>query len=110
MIIKEQIVSGIVKKINKTTIIVELEENYEGLLHISNVSDYYVNNLGYMFKVGVEYAFMVIDVDEDLKRVLLNWKSIHPRFLKNPFKYEIKETQSGFSNLLEHTEKEVKND
>ena len=104
------VLTGVVKKINSTTVIVELENQYEGLLHISNVSDYYVNNLNYMFEIGKEYPFKIIELDDDKKRAKLDWKSIHPRFLKNPFKYEVKETKSGFENLLENTLKEVEND
>lgn len=104
------VLTGIITKINKTIIIVELENGYEGILHISNVSDYYVNNLSYMFKQGGEYSFKIIEMDDETKRAKLDWKSIHPRFLKNPFKYDVMETKNGFTNLLKRTLEEIEND
>ena len=104
------IVTGTVVKIQKTHFIVMLEDGTQGMVHVSGVSDYYVNNLGSMFKVGSDYDFKLIEIDEEKKRVKLDWKSIHPRFLKNPFKYIIKETENGSKNLIENTMKEVKND
>ena len=104
------VLSGVVRKIKKTIIIVELENGFEGMLHISDVSDYYVNNLNYMFEIGKEYSFKIISMDHENKRAKVDWKSIHPRFMKTPFKYEIKETESGFGNLLKNTLKEIEND
>lgn len=105
-----QIHNGKVVSIWKTHIVVNFEDEYTGILHISSISDYYVSNISSMFKKGNEYYFKTISVNNEKKSVKLDWKSIHPRFLKNPFKYEIKETESGFKKLKENTEKEIEND
>lgn len=105
-----EVIRGTVSNIQKTHFIVDLENGYHGIVHVSSTSDYYVASLFSMFQKGHEYNFKIIEVDEDQKRVKLDWKSIHPRFQKNPFKYEIKETENGFKNIKENTEKEVEND
>ena len=104
------IVPATVIKTFKTHLIAELENGYKGMAHISAISDYYVSSISTMFKIGQEYQFKISEIDNDKKRVKLDWKSIHPRFLKNPFKYVITETDGGFEKLLENTLKEVEND
>ena len=101
------IVTGEVKTINNTHLIVELNNGVTGLLHISEVSDYYVSSLKFMFEVRELYNFIVIDTNGGIK---LSWKKIVPRYLKNPFRYDIKETEAGFKTLLDTTMKEVQND
>ena len=101
------IVTGEVKTINNTHLIVGLSDGSTGLLHISEVSDYYVNSLKTMFNVGELYNFVIIDSNGGIK---LSWKKIVPRYLKNPFKYDVQETENGFKMLLETTMKEVEND
>ncbi len=104
------IVSGKVKFITKTYIVVELPNEFSGLLRISEASDYFVNNIGSMFKLNQSYDFLVTFLDEEAKRVKLSWKKIIPRYLKDPFEFKIKETENGFKNLREFVEKEVNND
>ena len=107
---KGQIVTGIPIKIFKTHILVKLEDETIGIVHVSNVSDYFVSSLSSLFKINKEYEFEIIDYNNEEKKVKLNWKNIHPRFLKNPYEFKIKETNNGFKNLKDQTEKEVKND
>ena len=104
------VVIGKITKIQKTHFFVELDDNYKGMVHISSASDYFIGSLSSMFKINSEYNFKIIEVDNASKRVKLDWKSIHPRFQKNPFKYGIKETVNGYSNLKSNMEKEVEND
>ena len=106
----DQIVYGKIEKIEKTHMIVNLKSGYKGMCHISKVSDYYVQSLKSMFKVGETYQFIVTSVEENEKRVKLSWKSIHPRFQKNAFEYDIEETENGFKNLYEKTMKGIEND
>lgn len=77
-----------------------------GLLHISEISDYYVDSINSLFKVGEIYDFKVIDV-KDTEKIKLSWKQITPRFQKNPFEYNIIETENGFKTLKDFVEREV---
>lgn len=90
--------------------LVSTKEGYEGLIHIANISDYYVSNIGSIFKVGDTYDFEVLEIDEVKKWLKLSWKTLVPRFQKNPFNYVIEETPNGFENLKNKTEEEVNND
>ncbi|NQZ65633.1 MAG: S1 RNA-binding domain-containing protein [Mycoplasmatales bacterium] len=101
---------GIISSVKKIHVLVDFDDGYKGILHISNVSDYFVSSLNYIFKKGAEYQFKIISVDAMNKRVKLDWKSIHPRFLRNPFSYSIKETNNEFKNLYNKTMKEINND
>lgn len=103
------IVSGKVVEIDKNWISVELKDGTKHKVHISNVSDFYVSSLNNLFKIGQKSKFIIISVDKENNIVKLDWKTIHPRFLKGPFEYEMKETKKGFSSLKENTEREVKN-
>ena len=104
------IVRATVVNINKNYLLVNIDEDFTGMVHISNVSDYFILDINLMFKVGEEYDFQIEEIDYKTKKIKLNWKSLNPRFLKRAFKYELKETESGFKNLLEKTLKEVMSD
>ncbi|HOE77260.1 MAG TPA: S1 RNA-binding domain-containing protein [Bacilli bacterium] len=52
-------------------------EDYDGLIHISEFSDYFVRDISDYVKVGQEIKLKVIDVDEENKRVKLSYKQIH---------------------------------
>ena len=96
--------------IDKTHIIVKtIDEKYTGLLHISEISDYYVDSINSLFKMGEIYDLKVINL-KDKKNIKLSWKQITPRFLKNPFEYNIIETKNGFKTLQEFVEGEIQND
>ena len=97
------IVTGKVTSIFPTHILVKHNE-YTGFLHISEVSDFYVNDIQSFFNVGNEYEFLVIEMDERAKRTKLSWKQIVPRHQKNPFKHAIEETGTKFDLLKKTTE------
>lgn len=103
------IVQGRVEKILNTHFIVGFKDEWKGLVHVSKISDYFVSSIQSMFDIGEKYYFEVIEVDEKEKRVKLSWKSIMPRFVKDPFEFSIEETNNGFKNLKDFVEKEVEN-
>ncbi len=95
----KDILKGKVIKINTTHILVELSKNQVGIVHISEVSDYFVLELDKMFNINNYYWFQVIGIDDKQKRINLSWKNLVPRFLKNPFQFTLEETSQGFKNL-----------
>lgn len=103
----DQIVQGQIKQILKTHFIVEIKGGWTGLVHVSKISDYFVTNIGSMFHVGDKHYFQVIEVEEEEMRVKLCWKTIMPRFQKDPFEFEIHETESGFDNLKNFVQQRV---
>ncbi|MCR8613026.1 MAG: S1 RNA-binding domain-containing protein [Mycoplasma sp.] len=103
----DDIVSGKVLLIKKTYLNVSIKDDWLGILHISEVSDYYISSLSNLFKKDQEIHCSIIKVDEKKKNVALSFKKINPQNMKAPFNYLIKETEKGFTNLKKNTMKEV---
>ena|SRR5690554_8172620 len=58
---------------------------YQGLVHISEVSDRYVKDIDKLFKVGEKIYVTILDIDEENKKLQLSYKAaqmIHPRVNK----------------------------
>ncbi|WGI36672.1 S1 RNA-binding domain-containing protein [Mesomycoplasma lagogenitalium] len=101
------IVTGKVKSINKNYFWVDLPNDYQGVVFIQEVSDYYIKNLSEMFVLGDEIKLKVLSVSHRNKKASLSFKAIRPKYLKIPFTYKINETKNGFENLFQHAKKEV---
>ncbi len=101
------IIKGKIFKIYATHILVKLDEDKTGILHISQVSDYFVYEIEKMFKINNDYWFEIIEIDDKRKRISLSWKSLVPRFLKNPFKFVLEQTPHGFKNLQKFVKGEI---
>jgi len=60
-------------------------EDYTGLIHISELSDQFVPSIEEMLSVGDEIEVVVLEIDEDHKRLKLSYKKanpIHPKIQK----------------------------
>jgi len=71
-------------------------EDYVGLIHISEVSDQYVQSLDDIMCSGDEIEATVLEIDEEQKRLKLSYKQanpIHPRIQK------MVKIQIGFHSL-----------
>ncbi len=67
-------VHGVVSGITQFGIFVKIEDNVEGLVHISEVSRNRIENLEDHFKIGDEVDAVVLDVDVQKKRLSLSIK------------------------------------
>ncbi len=59
--------------------------DYNGLIHISEVSDQFISSIEDILCVGDEVEAIVLEVDEEQKRLKLSYKKvnpIHPRIAK----------------------------
>lgn len=75
--IKEgDIVKGQVTGVTPYGVFVSLEDDYTGLVHISEVSDKYVKNLTDKFNIGDIINVKVVSIDEDKSQVKLSIKKI----------------------------------
>lgn len=98
---KGEIVTGCVTGIEKYGIFVSLDEYYSGLIHISEISDFFVKNPSDYVYVGETIKALVIDdSDLDSYHVKLSIKNIDYKFTKKKCK-KIIETTSGFKTLQE---------
>ena len=69
-----QIVRGKVTKVTNFGVFVELEEGLEGLLHISELADYKVDNPEDVVKVGEEIEVKILRVDPEERKIGLSLK------------------------------------
>ena len=104
------IVKGQITGVTPYGVFVSLDDDYTGLVHISEVSDKYVKNLQDKFNIGDIINVKVVEVDEDKSHVKLSIKKID-------YKVEetlsmIPESGSGFglleANLEKWTSKKIK--
>lgn len=84
-------------------------QEYEGLIHISQISEKYVTNLNDLFVMGESLLVLVLDVDHENKRLKLSYKQAHP--IGNKILKEIpiiKGFQTLKNNLSDWIDKEGK--
>lgn len=94
---KGDILAGQVTGITKYGIFVQLDEENTGLIHISEISSYYVHNIGAFVKLGEIIRVRVIEVLEN-SRYCLSIKNLDYRILHKR-RSQIKETSQGFVSL-----------
>ena len=91
------IVKGQVTGVTKYGVFISLEDDYSGLVHISEVSNKYVKDLKERFMIGDVIRAKVIDVDKEKNHLKLSIKEIDPK-VKNS-KSKIEESGLGFELL-----------
>ena len=69
-----KIVEGQITGVTKYGVFVSLEDNYTGMIHISEVSNKYIENLSEIFKIGDLVKVKVMSIDEDKLQVKLSIK------------------------------------
>ncbi|PKK98887.1 MAG: general stress protein [Tenericutes bacterium HGW-Tenericutes-2] len=60
-------------------------EGYSGLIHISEISDQFVSSIEEILCVGDEIGVVILEIDEENKRLKLSYKQanpIHPKISK----------------------------
>ena len=93
-------------------VFVKVDEEYTGLIHISEVNGSYINDIENYFKSNKEIKARIIGIDEKNKHISLSTKKIKESTRKN----KLKEVGSGFNELKENlpkwideTKKELEN-
>ncbi len=71
-----EIVEGEITGITKYGIFVRLEDNYNGLIHISEISNGFVSNINELYSIGNIIRVKILDVDEDKLHVKLSMKRV----------------------------------
>ena len=92
------IVSGRVSGIEEYGIFVSLDNGTTGLIHISEISDSFVKNVGDYAKINSLITAQVLDYDEIHDKLKLSLKALHEGKRKSNHE-EIVETKSGFGGL-----------
>lgn len=81
-------------------IFVKVDQEYDGLIHISEISSSFVRNVTDYGEIGEEIYALVIAVDESTKHLKLSIKNINYKATSGDS--PIKETRTGFLPLKEH--------
>jgi small subunit ribosomal protein S1 len=92
-------VEGVVSSITAFGVFVKLEENVEGLVHISEVSNTRVENLEDRFKPGDRVSAVVLDIDVSKKRLSLSIKHYEKISEKEEFDKIMKGTKPSAVTL-----------
>lgn len=92
------IVEGQITGITKYGVFVSLEDNYVGMVHISEVSNKFVNDLNDKFSIGNIVKVKVLSIDENKLQVKLSIKKVG----NTKKRKTIVETGTGFGMLKDH--------
>ena len=110
------IIKGTVSGITDYGIFLTLDDYYSGLIHISEISDGFVKNVGDYAKVGDVISAKVIEVDHSSNHLKLSIKNINYNKKCRVRRRKIVETGSGFYSLkaklpgwIEENLKKIKN-
>lgn len=101
---KEDIVTCTVTGIEEYGIFVKLDDNCTGLIHISEISKYFVKEIDEYAKIEDILTAKVIEVEEDKNRLKLSLKALE-KSKKKKKREPIKETNLGFKTLSDNLSK-----
>lgn len=93
-----KVVEGQITGVTKYGVFVSLEDNYTGMIHISEVSNKYIEDLNKIFKIGDLLNVKVLSIDENKLQVKLSIKKIG----KSAKRRGIEEKGTGFEPLKQN--------
>ena len=96
---KDKLIIGVVSGITEYGIFVKFDNFYSGLIHISEISDKFVNDINNYVKLGEYIKVKIIGVDNDKFQLKLSIKGINYKTTDKIYGKKIKETKNGFSTL-----------
>ena len=100
---KGDIVKGVVSGIESYGVFVKIDEDYSGLIHISEISYGYVKNVNDYLKIGDSIYAEVVEVSDKDNQLKLSIKDID--YKKDGTKLKrMAETKNGFTPLKDNLE------
>ncbi|MBR1376432.1 MAG: S1 RNA-binding domain-containing protein [Bacilli bacterium] len=109
---KDDIIVGKVTGIAKFGIFLTFDSGYTGMVHISEMSYNYVNDINEYISIGDEIEVRILGVDNKMQRLQLSMKDVSDIKITNK-NAKIKETPHGFAtlrkNLPHWIDKKMKN-
>ncbi|CCQ65076.1 Transcription accessory protein (S1 RNA-binding domain) [Crocosphaera watsonii WH 0402] len=70
------ILEGVITNVVKFGAFIDIGVHQDGLIHISQLANYFVNDTNEVVKVGEVVKVKVLEIDEKLKRVSLSMKEV----------------------------------
>lgn len=102
-----KIVEGQITGVTKYGVFVSLEDNYTGMIHISEVSNKYIENLNEKFKIGDLIRVKVLSIDENKLQVKLSIKKIGKQIKRKGIEEKGKGFEPLKQNLSEWIEEKI---
>ena len=96
------IVKGEVTGIESYGIFIKIDDNTNGLIHISEIANKYISNITKYVNVGEKIYAKVIDYDSDNNRLKLSIKGLN--YKEVYLNRKVQESVRGFSPLQENLE------
>ena len=96
---KGKIVKGIVTGIEPYGAFVSFDEYYNGLIHISEISNSFVKDVHNFLNVGDHIYTEILEVDDEEYHLKLSIRNINYKINGKPKRRKIIETPHGFSTL-----------
>jgi predicted RNA-binding protein with RPS1 domain len=96
---KGNIVKGIVSGVEKYGIFVKIDDEYSGLIHISEISDKYVQDPKKFAEKDDVIHVEILDIDNKSSQMKLSIKNIEYKEKVPKRKKRIVETEHGFKTL-----------
>lgn len=101
---KGSIITGKVTGIEDYGIFVSVDDEYNGLIHISEISSGFVRSVGDYAKVGESIRAKIVDNDEENNRLRLSIKRMNDKKIKKT----LQETGEGFKPLSDNLDRWIK--
>ena len=95
---KGKIVIGEITGITEYGIFVKVEPDYTGMIHISEISDNYIEDIAKLYVIGETLETRIIEVDNEKKQLKLTIKEFNKKNKRNK---TLKEEGRGFEPLKE---------
>ncbi|BAP39505.1 S1 RNA-binding domain-containing protein [Metamycoplasma canadense] len=103
---KGQIIKAKVIRVSKKVISFITKDSIICYLNIHEVSDYFVSDLNLLFKINDIKEVKIIEIMPN-GELILSYKQIHPKELRNPFRFKLDKKNNKFSALLDFTNKGI---
>lgn len=97
------LIKGKVTGIEKYGVFVNVENKYNGLIHISEISEDYVKDINDYVKIDEVIYCQILDINEENAQLKLSIKNIN--YKVNNENDKIKETRKGFLPLKENLDR-----
>jgi general stress protein 13 len=93
-----KIIIGEITGFTKYGIFVKVNDEYTGMIHISEISDNFVEDIEKLFVIGESLDCRIMAIDEEKKQIKLTIKEFNKRNKRNK---TLKEEGRGFEPLRE---------
>ena len=96
-----QVVQGTVTGIKPYGDFVKVDNRYDGMIHISEISSDFVRDVHYFVKLGEKIIVKIIDIDPENHHLTLSLKAVLPsrRNRKNYLRMNSISSDNGFSTV-----------